>query len=85
MDTDAVRVAVQWTISISVHRGTVANRMFAIAVGHFWCISCIAANRNVALLVAFRSGRWTINIAKQTIVRIVMRASSRFAYERKSN
>lgn len=78
---DAVAVAIQCNISISVQRGTIADRMIslaiavgaAVAIGHFWCISCIAANRNVALLVAFRGGRWTFDIAKQTIVRIVMR------------
>lgn len=75
MDTVAVSVAIQYTISISVSCGTVADRMFAVAVGHFRCIGRIAANRNVALLVAFWGGRRTVNFAKQAIVRIVMRTS----------
>lgn len=76
---NAVAVAVQCTISISVHGGTVPDRMFAVAVGRFWCIGCIPANRNVTLRVAFWGGRRTIDITKQTIVRIVMLTPIGFA------
>lgn len=72
-------VAVQCTISIPVQGGSVPDRMFAVAVGRFWCIGSIAADRNVTLRVAFWGGRRTIDITKQTIVRIVMRTPNGFA------
>lgn len=79
MDAVAVAVAVQCTISISVHGGTVPDRMFAVAVGRFWCIGCIPANRNVTLRVALWGGRRTIGVTEQTIVRIVVLTPIGFA------